>query len=66
MTKTVTDYKIGEDGRIFKGEEFMAHVVGEDDSALHCIWVLEGKKEHHFYTHDGGVVYLNVPVEFYF
>ena len=42
-----------------------AQIMGKLDDALHCIWVLEGKKKAHFYTAIGETVYLNVPIEHY-
>ncbi len=65
MTVTKTDYTIDDRNRVFKDSVIQAQVVGDLESVLHCIWVLEGKQKHHFYTAIESTVYLNIPVEHY-
>ena len=48
--------KCGNNTSVWKGEKREAHGFGDDESALHAIWVIEEKNQNDFYVvHDGEV-----------
>jgi len=54
-----TDYKIehcGTNIMVWKNSKVEAQGLGDTESALHAIWVLEGKNANDFFVEDEGVV----------
>lgn len=37
-------------------DKIIAQGLGDTESALHCIWVIEGKNENEFYVEKDGIV----------
>jgi len=57
MMMTKTDYTI-KDLKVYKSGKLEAHGFGDIESALHSIWVMEGKRERTFFVESEGIVYL--------
>ena len=55
MTKT--DYTI-KDLAVYKSGKLEAHGFNDMESALHSIYVIEGKREGSFFVESKGIVYL--------
>ena len=60
MTKT--DYTI-KDLKVYKNGKMESHGFGDMDSALHSIWVMEGKRQGTFFLESKGIVYLQEEIE---
>ena len=59
-----TDYSLnkvgGECVQVLKDNEINAISVAGEEGALHAIFVLEGKEEGHFYSHENNKVFLTM------
>lgn len=64
--KHKTNYEIVQEGTLFSVylEGTMAcKGFFDEESALHAVWVQNGKKEDNYYTLEGGAVYCYVRLE---
>lgn len=57
MLISKTPYTI-ENLKVLKNGKLQAQGLGDMESALHCVFVLEGKKENTFFVEINGEVFL--------
>ena len=63
MKTNYTIEKSRETYRVLKHGKIEAQGFGDVESALHAVWVLEGKKMSEFYTEVDGDVHLIIDME---
>jgi len=54
-----TEYRLESRGNtivIYKGKSIEAHVIGDEETALNAIWVLEGSRKDIRFGHTNGFV----------
>ncbi len=57
MLITKTDYTIDQSFKIHKHGKLEAHGFNDSESALHCVWVMEGKVPGTFFVEVNGEVF---------
>ena len=59
MRSVKTEYRLETRDKtviVYKGKSIEAHVIGDEETALHAIWVLEGSRKDVRFSHINGFV----------